>query len=248
MNNKDMVTQQEAAKLKQIYNFKKKDLGISQESLAYALGISQGAIAHYLNGRNPLNPRIASEFSKILGVHVSEFSPRLANEISNQMFAIGPKEDLEEHVKTRSKQEFKVDLLDVQASAGVGVYVRDEFIETIRSIEYTNEEAKHLFKGRRADDIKMITVSGDSMKGTFDPQDLIFVDTTVNYFQGDGIYVFVLKEKIYVKRLQLMFDKLAIISDNKAYETFYLTEEKMNEIKIVGKVLISQTTIYKLHG
>ena len=37
----------------------------------------------------------------------------------------------------------------------------------------------------------MITVNGDSMQGTIEVGDQIFIDTHVNYFDGDCIYVFV---------------------------------------------------------
>ncbi|CDH00751.1 S24 family peptidase [Xenorhabdus bovienii] len=148
----------------------------------------------------------------------------------------------------RNFQYYKVEVFDVQASAGIGVMVRDEFIETIRSIEYTNEEAKSLFGGRPASHIKMIAVNGDSMSGTFETRDQIFVDVSVNHFDGDGIYIFVLGNQLYIKRLQLQYKKMAIISDNKKYETWYLDENEINELFIQGKVLVSQSRAYKFHG
>ncbi|MDE1488981.1 hypothetical protein KKI90_21970 [Xenorhabdus bovienii] len=148
----------------------------------------------------------------------------------------------------RGSQYYKVEVFDVQASAGKGVLVRDEFIETIFSIEYTSGEAKSLFGGRPANHIKMIAVSGDSMSGTFETKDQIFVDISVNYFDGDGIYIFVLGNQLYIKRLQLQYKKMAIISDNKKYETWYLDENEVSEIFIQGKVLVSQSHAYKFHG
>lgn len=65
------------------------------------------------------------------------------------------------------KNNYKVEMLDIQASAGPGVMVLDDFIETITAIEYSADEAKRLFGGRSASTIKMITVKGDSMAGTF---------------------------------------------------------------------------------
>nr|WP_274921738.1 S24 family peptidase [Providencia sp. G1(2023)] len=102
-------------------------------------------------------------------------------------------------------RSYKVEVLDVEASAGAGVMVLDEFIETITAIEYSDEEAKRLFGGRPASTIKMITVKGDSMAETFEPRDQIFVDMTINHFDGDGIYVFVLDNQLYIKRLQMQY-------------------------------------------
>lgn len=73
----------DAQRLKAIYEAKKKELGVTQQSIADALDISQGAVGHYLNGRNALNTSVAAVFAKLLGVSVSEFSQSLAKEISN---------------------------------------------------------------------------------------------------------------------------------------------------------------------
>lgn len=70
----------DAQRLKAIYEAKKKELRISQQDIADSLGISQGAVGHYLNGRNPLNMRVAAEFAKILRVNISEFSPSIAKQ------------------------------------------------------------------------------------------------------------------------------------------------------------------------
>lgn len=145
-------------------------------------------------------------------------------------------------------RSYKVEVLDVEASAGTGVMVIDEFIETITAIEYSDEEAKRLFGGRPASTIKMITVKGDSMSETFEPRDQIFVDMTVNHFDGDGIYVFVLDNQLYIKRLQMQYKKLAIISDNPRYETWHLSEAEIDGVFIQAKVLVSQSIKYKFHG
>lgn len=143
---------------------------------------------------------------------------------------------------------YKVEVLDVEASAGAGVVVLDEFIETITAIEYSDEEAKRLFGGRPAHTIKMITVRGDSMAETFEPRDQIFVDMTVNHFDGDGIYVFILNNQLYIKRLQMQYKRLAVISDNPKYETWYLEENNIDGMFIHAKVLVSQSIKYKYHG
>ncbi|MEY0948587.1 XRE family transcriptional regulator [Providencia manganoxydans] len=145
-------------------------------------------------------------------------------------------------------RSYKVEVLDVEASAGTGVMVLDEFIETITAIEYSDEEAKRLFGGRPASTIKMITVKGDSMSETFEPRDQIFVDMTVNHFDGDGIYVFVLDNQLYIKRLQMQYKRLAIISDNPRYETWHLSEAEIDGVFIQAKVLVSQSIKYKFHG
>ncbi len=71
----------ECFRLKTIFNRKKRDLGLTQEKLAEHLGINQSSVSHYLNAVNPLNATVAAGFAKILEVQISDFSPRLAQEI-----------------------------------------------------------------------------------------------------------------------------------------------------------------------
>lgn len=147
-----------------------------------------------------------------------------------------------------SSDYYRVDVLNISASAGKGVALKDEFIETIKSIEYSSDEARLLFGNRPQEHIKLIAVNGDSMSGTFEPRDQIFVDVSINYFDGDGIYIFVLDNDLYVKRLQLQHKRLAVISDNKKYETWYIDQHAEANLNIVSKVLISQSRAYKIHG
>ncbi|MEE2481947.1 helix-turn-helix domain-containing protein, partial [Klebsiella pneumoniae] len=72
----------DAERLKALYEAKKKELGITQQSIADMLNISQGGVGHYLNGRNALNAAVAAVFARALQVDVSDFSPSLAKEIS----------------------------------------------------------------------------------------------------------------------------------------------------------------------
>ncbi len=83
---KNLTTEQleDAARLKALYESKKKTLGITQYTIADELGITQGAVGHYFNGRNALNVEMASGFAKILGVPVSEFSPSIAAKVASQ--------------------------------------------------------------------------------------------------------------------------------------------------------------------
>lgn len=71
---------EDAKRLKALYESKKKALGVTQEMIANDLGISQGAVGHYLNGRNPLNLNVAAAFAHFLKVNLHDFSPSLASE------------------------------------------------------------------------------------------------------------------------------------------------------------------------
>lgn len=86
------IEKEECKLLKQLFNDRKKELGLSQAKIADLIGVTQAAINHYLNGTNALNASIASEFAKVLGVPVGSFSWRLEkeiNEMSNSLIISG---------------------------------------------------------------------------------------------------------------------------------------------------------------
>lgn len=140
---------------------------------------------------------------------------------------------------------YRVDILDFIGSAGPGSIVTSHFIETIRVIEYTTEQARALFGNRPAAHVKVITVNGDSMNGTISPGDQIFVDTSVTHFDGDGVYVFVFGKTLQVKRLQMQRDRLAVISDNPIYEKWYVEPEDEDTFYVMTKVLLRQSVDFK---
>ncbi|KNC10020.1 transcriptional regulator [Klebsiella sp. RIT-PI-d] len=143
---------------------------------------------------------------------------------------------------------FRVEILDVSASAGAGFIQGSDVIDVIHAVEYSHERASVLFGGRDSKGVKVINVRGDSMSSTIEPGDLIFVDVNIHEFDGDGIYVFGFDGKIYVKRLQMIPDQLLVISDNPKYREWSIDKSNEHRFYIFGKVLISQTQSFKRHG
>ncbi|EMM0110627.1 helix-turn-helix transcriptional regulator [Providencia rettgeri] len=215
---------------------------MTQAELADAVGVSPQSVQQWETSTEPRKNRVM-KIAEILGVDANWL-----------LFGRPDSENRKDVVKIELEDDsnvqgrYKVEILDIEVSAGAGVMVLDDFIETITAIEYSAEEAKRLFGGRPAETVKMITVKGDSMSETFEPRDQIFVDITVNHFDGDGIYVFILDNQLYIKRLQMQYKKLAVISDNPRYETWYLEENSMDGMFIQAKVLVSQSIKYKFHG
>ncbi|RAW92435.1 MULTISPECIES: XRE family transcriptional regulator [unclassified Photorhabdus] len=227
---------------------------VNQTELASAVGMSQPSVWKLTSGKSAGSRKIV-QIAKTLNVNPEwlatgngDMDDNLEGQSSNNTISSQNSNNKKQFISKNSSCSYRVNLLDIQASAGPGVMVNSEFIETICSIEYTEEEARKLFGGRPADSIRMITVNGDSMSGTFEPRDQIFVDITKNYWDGDGIYIFILENQVYIKRLQLQYKKLAIISDNKKYETWYLDEDEAQKLHIQGKVMISQSINYRYHS
>lgn len=142
---------------------------------------------------------------------------------------------------------YRVDVLDVSASAGEGSPAR-EVVQVIRSIEYVRKEASVIFGNKSEAIVKLINVRGDSMEGTIEPGDLIFVDVSVPFFDGDGIYVFDFNGDMFVKRLQKVKSELYVISDNPRYKEWTISADEMAMLHVAGRVMLSQSQQFRRHG
>lgn len=216
-----------------------KNAGYTQGRLAKDVGMAQSSINKLL--KEASGSRKTVELASVLGVR-----PEWLSTGEGEMSAYSLHEQNAVYqVKPSSNGFYRVDVLDVKASAGPGSLVTSDFIETIRAIEYTTEQARALFGNRPATHVKVITVNGDSMDGTISPGDQIFVDTAVNHFDGDGVYVFVFGKTLHVKRLQMQRDRLAVISDNSIYEKWYVEADDEGMFYVMAKVLLRQSVDYK---
>ncbi|MEB0951640.1 XRE family transcriptional regulator [Citrobacter sedlakii] len=216
-----------------------KHAGYTQGRLAKDVGMAQSSVNKLLKDAN--GSRKTVEIASVLGVR-----PEWLSTGEGEMASSGVREPTALYqVKPSLNGIYRVDVLDVKASAGPGTIVTSDFIETIRAIEYTNEQARALFGNRPATHVKVITVNGDSMDGTISPGDQIFVDTGVTHFDGDGVYVFVFGKTLHVKRLQMQRDRLAVISDNPIYEKWYVEPEDEDAFYVMAKVLLRQSVDYK---
>ena len=213
--------------------------GLTQKALGDLVGVSQAAIQKIETGKANQTTKIV-EIANALGVRAEWLSSGVRNMSDS---TVQPIQSTVSHSKY-----FKIDVLDIEVSAGPGVINR-EFVEVLRSVEYSFDDARHMFDGRKAENIRIINVRGDSMSGTIEPGDLLFVDITVKSFDGDGIYAFLYDDTAHVKRLQMMKDKLLVISDNKSYSPWDpIEKDEMNRVFIFGKVIGSMPQTYRKHG
>ncbi|WP_128805090.1 S24 family peptidase [Klebsiella michiganensis] len=215
--------------------------GVSQGQLAEMVGVSQPAIQKMTSGKTNGSRKMV-ELANALGVR-----PEWLSSGQGAMREDGqqPQSQL---TKTGDSDVFRLDVLDLTVSAGPGI-INQEFVEILRSVEYAPAEARHMFDGRKAENVRIINVRGDSMSGTIEPGDLLFVDISVKSFDGDGIYAFLYDDTAHVKRLQKMKDKLLVISDNKIYTPWDpIEKDEMNRVFVFGKVIGSMPQTYRKHG
>ncbi|HDX8685968.1 S24 family peptidase [Klebsiella michiganensis] len=217
----------------------RKAADMTQKTLGDAVGVSQAAIQKIETGR-------AAQTTKLLDIAKAlRVRPEWLSSGTGAMRDDGEDDKKPSHM---NHDVFRVDILDLAVSAGPGI-VNQEFVEILHSVEYAPAEARHMFDGRKAENIRIINVRGDSMSGTIEPGDLLFVDISVKSFDGDGIYAFLYDDTAHVKRLQKMKDKLLVISDNKIYAAWDpIEKDEMNRVFVFGKVIGSMPQTYRKHG
>ncbi|EAC0927890.1 helix-turn-helix transcriptional regulator [Salmonella enterica] len=222
-------------------NYAMHEMGMSQGQLAKAAGMAQPTIWRITSGNARGTTKIV-ELANALGVRsewLSNGTGPMRGDGQQPTSPIANKKD---------SAIFRVDVLDLTVSAGPGI-INSEFVEVLRSVEYSVEDAHQMFNGRKQEQIRIINVRGDSMSGTIEPGDLLFIDISIQHFDGDGIYAFLYDDTAHVKRLQKMKDKLLVISDNKSYSAWDPIErDEMNRVFVFGKVIGSMPQTYRKHG
>lgn len=80
--------QEDAARLRAIYEGKKGELHLTQDGLAYDMGVTQGAVWQYLDGKIPLSIESAARFAKVLKCLIADISPKLTERIKDQVLPV----------------------------------------------------------------------------------------------------------------------------------------------------------------
>lgn len=135
----------------------------------------------------------------------------------------------------KNDNNYHIDLLNVRAGAGEGIY--NYVIETIDTISLD----KSFFRTPiNTSKVKGIQVDGDSMEPTLRDGDYVLIDENTT-FGVNGIYAIQLGGQILIKRLQFKMDgTILIISDNSKYqiETFNPTENQL-PFQVLGLKVLS---------
>jgi SOS-response transcriptional repressor LexA len=202
---------QEAARLKEIFDARKRGLGLTHESIAEQLNVSQGAVSHYLNGNNALNLRAAAVFAKALGISVSEFSPRLQIEMDQVGLASVSHSSVREpgaeyEVNAEPQKTTAVPLIS-WVQAGAWCESPDNYAPGDAE-EWMPAPYKH---GPRAFCLRVI---GDSMSPEYRETEVILVDPDVEPRHNDDVVARTADGLHTFKRLQITPDGTYLLALN----------------------------------
>lgn len=175
MKKKSLTDEQiaDAGRLKSLYNSKKKELNLSQQSLAETLGVSQSAVAMLLNGVNALNHTNAASLAKMFGVRIEDISPKIAEEIADMASALGT-------LDVEYAGKVKEGLIPVVGEAVLGM---DGAVDMI---EFRDGWLK-IYSGDR--DAYALKVKGDSMWPRIQSGEFVVIEPNTSVHPGDEVFV-----------------------------------------------------------
>lgn len=205
---------------------------LSMNAFAKRIGVSQPSIAKIVNGET-LNPKNILEIAAALGVNAHWLKTGEGEREANDkvITALYSEERDEQH-------HLRVDLLDVQLAANSTGIINSDYPEVLSRLYFTEEGVQRLLGRTTTKGIYLFSVPTDSMMPTIMPDDLVFIDTKINEYVGDGVYAFNLNGELYIKRLQrLPTGIFRALSDNPLYPPFDITDELFDTAVIIGKFI-----------
>lgn len=125
---------------------------------------------------------------------------------------------------------------DIQSSAGHGSPVTYE--PNVKKMLVAEKWVSDFLGRYVTDKIKLIDNKGVSMHPTIHDGDVLVVDISCTYYDGDGIYIISEEGELKTKRLIKEEGILRIVSDNpsKAYKERVISAKNQDTLVICGKV------------
>lgn len=214
----------------------RKAIKLTMADMAGKIGISQGSLSDIENGKT----RPSSDTLENIVRH-TDISAQWLLIGDGSMFKGSDTEVIPLTKKSNgsaqlsaldNENQVMIPKYDIQASAGYGAYNSNEPVGQI-SLDrvFIEKELRASYRH-----LTSITVVGDSMEPTLRNGDVVIVDNSQT--GGDGIFIVRAGEVLYIKRVQIFFDKgiMRLTSDNGFYEPMEL-DVKTENVKVVGRVV-----------
>lgn len=129
----------------------------------------------------------------------------------------------------------RFDLFDGAAGMGAGI-ANCDYPEVIRQVEVAEWEIRRKLgflpaPGR----MKLMTGRGPSMRPKIEDGDVVMIDTTCNYFDGDDYYLINVDGEAQIKMLQKRVDGIYVVSSNSDFKEWRIDPA---DLIVCGKALI----------
>ena len=215
-----------SVRLKELWKQRAHERGLSQTKMAAELGITQGAVSQYLNGRIPLNYRTLLAFCQALGILDTDVRTDLPEQQFNTPAA--PSDDY-------------VDVLALPYP-GLAVGADHEEYAQAHSMKFRKSVLRQ--KGLLTKPLAVFYACGNSMEPTISNGDSILLDTSGGTV-GDG-YLYLVrwsedgKPEAGVKRAMSIEGVVFFTSDNPRADRQWQKPRRMDSmqdsITVIGRV------------
>ncbi|MDF3931361.1 XRE family transcriptional regulator [Pseudomonas citronellolis] len=196
----------------------------SGDELARITAIPRRTLEYYLTGEREPKVGRCVEIAKAVGVDIG-------------WLASGEGEPLPKPLQNQAldgEVYAFIPLYDARCSSGHGAW--NERAKVLTELAFTRYSLRK--KGLSPDRLACLRNDGDSMKGLIEDEDTVMIDQSRNSLEGEGVYVILLDDHLYAKRLQRQFDgSVLIISHNKDYQPMTVPKERLAELQIVGRAV-----------
>lgn len=197
----------------------------SANALAKKSGISQSGIQRYLKGGEPTRKMLIT-LARCTGVSLMWLMTGEGSERSEGSGVESP--------AAKDDDYAYVPLYDARCSAGSGAW--NERSRVLVNLSFTRYSLRK--KGLNPAALACLRVDGDSMTGLLEDGDTVMIDANRNALEGEGVYVVMLDDHLYAKRLQRDFDgSVRVISHNREYREIIVPKDRLAELKIIGRVV-----------
>ncbi len=216
-----------AQRLKREWTARARGLGVTQDTAAEELGITQGAVSQYLNGKIPMNYRTLVVFCRLLGISDTD----IRNDLPEQQLVGGGDES---------------DWADIQGYAqamGLGAGAEaQEYAET-HKLKFRADSLSR--KRLRPHALAVMYGKGDSMEPRIHSGDAILFDTSDTHPRDGQLYVVMVdgggaSKEYNVKRCEIIDDEVFFKADNPAGDHNWRKPKRQHgakhNIQIIGRV------------
>lgn len=199
----------------------------TQQQLADFAGVSKGLVGQWFNGSTGLGAKPLSAFDKKTRFSINWLTEGTGDKYKTHV--------LPAITESESEDRIRFPRLNAEATCGAGT-INDHYIEVVDYVTVAAAWAREKLGGN-LNKIQVITARGDSMEPTIEDGDVMFVDTAIEAFEGDGLYLLWYIDGLKAKRLQsTVGGGLMIISDNSSYRTETVRGEDLNAVRIIGRI------------
>lgn len=201
--------------------------GLSQEQLGEAVARGKANVSGWETGKHEPSYSIILAIYEVTGAKIPPPGLDLPNRLSIGVRAIGG-------------DELEIPRFEAPASMGTGRIQPDSenIVELLRVTgAWIRNTLPHI---SNPSNLAILPASGDSMEPTFSDSDLLWVDRGITDIKTDAIYVLVLRENLYVKRLQRRPDgAILMISDNRSYDPYVISNGEREGLCVLGRVVFA---------